>query len=225
MTWSDADILSASKEIKTRFVKCYDASKVVIYLSLYQGSARRMLYEYPDTFANKAEAKRIQEILFESLGAKLRKWQNETMRLAQKQHFLINQFGYKHFFYDVLTRDLKKGWKLGTQANEALAFLPQSTAAAIIKEAIRRIASYPFYRQAMRWVIHDSLLFELPKSNFEERLPFIGKSMSYAIPQLGGLLIETECKVGENWGEMAKREEPALHAYYREVETLRKIAL
>jgi len=195
----EEEVLAAVWDIKKGHKDVYDKAKTIVHLSNYKGSARRIKIEYPDLFNSVAEAERLQRLYFANIATKVEAWHTATVAKAAGCSYLDNAFGYRHYFYDVLRWD----GTYGTDAKKALAFLPQSTAAAIIKEAILRLAQKEVYRRAMRWQIHDALLFELPKDRLlDARIGTIVAEMTRPIPQLNGLSIDVEVTVGENWGEM-----------------------
>src|SRR6185436_14617463 len=81
-----------------------------------------------------------------------------------------NPFGYVHHFYNVLDWEFRgvidgeKVWEsgFGEDAKRLVSFLPQSTAAAIIKKSAKRL----FYEggavgETLRLLIHDSILGEV----------------------------------------------------------------
>lgn len=136
-----------------------------------------------------------------------------------------NPFGYTHRFYNVL--DWSKGpvgqnedgsirydwtWAFGEDAKRLVSFLPQSTAAAIIKRAAKRIwYDFRHVGETMRLLIHDSILGEEKEEFIEECLEVSRICMEEPIKEipldpswgLGEFLtIGTEAKVGRSWAEM-----------------------
>jgi hypothetical protein len=134
-----------------------------------------------------------------------------------------NPFGYVHHFYNVLdwecievSSDGKKEWlwTYGEDAKRLVAFLPQSTAAAIIKQAAKRIYyEVPAVGESLRLLIHDSIFGETLEENVERCLKVSREVMESPIPQLpldptwgmGEFLsIGTEAAMGRSWGSMSK---------------------
>lgn len=136
-----------------------------------------------------------------------------------------NPFGYVHRFYNVL--DWSKGptgtdeqgevtygwtWQFGEDAKRLVSFLPQSTAAAIIKRATKRIwYDFPWVGETLRLLIHDSILGEEEEGLIEECLEVSRICMEEPIPELPldpawgmgeFLTIGTEAKVGRSWAAM-----------------------
>lgn len=159
--------------------------------------------------------KRVMDIYF-ALFPEIRKWHNSVMLQADRDGYLRNPFGYVHRFNKVYDYEKIGGtWRKnpGPQANECIAFLPQSTAAAIIKEAMLRLHQDRFEEagQYLRLLVHDELLFECPiklvdivdnivKEEMEKPIPELALPVSY---QMGPhLTILTEPKAGVTWGTM-----------------------
>lgn len=126
-----------------------------------------------------------------------------------------NPFGYVHHFYNVLDWNKVNGkWysTFGEDAKRLVSFLPQSTAAAIIKQAAKRIFyEYPWVGETLRLLIHDSILGETVEGDLEKCLEVSQQVMETPIRELPldpswnmgeFLVIGTEAKVGKSWGEM-----------------------
>jgi hypothetical protein len=127
-----------------------------------------------------------------------------------------NPFGYVHHFYNVLDWEKINGeWysSKGEDAKRLVSFLPQSTAAAIIKQAAKRL--YYDYNDTightLRLLIHDSVLGESREDSIQQCLELSQQVMESPIPELPldptwnmgeFLTINTEAKVGRSWGEM-----------------------
>lgn len=184
------------KRIKRDFRKQYDICKVIVHGSNYMASPRKLYMTYPETLSSEALAKRIQDIYFKTLAKKVKQWQLDTIARAHRDFYLENVFKYRHYFWDVL----EKGGTFSQQAKDALAFLPQSTAAGIIKKAILNLDEELF--SFLRWQIHDELLFEVPENRLEEINERIKQVMEAPIEEMDGFYVETEGSWGYNWGEM-----------------------
>lgn len=126
-----------------------------------------------------------------------------------------NPFGYVHRFYNVLDWEkIGTEWvsSFGEDAKRLVSFLPQSTAAAIIKQAAKRIFYDHFaVGQTLRLLIHDSVLGECREDELDDCLRVSGDVMSAPIRELPidpdwnmgeFLTINTEAKVGTSWGKM-----------------------
>lgn len=129
--------------------------------------------------------------------------------------FVKNPFGYVHRFYHVLDWEKIDGrWfsSKGEDAKRLVSFLPQSTAAAIIKKAAKRLYNdYPNTGQSMRLLIHDSILGETDLDQLEQCLADSRSVMESPIVELPMdpawglgpyLTINSEAKSGLSWGAM-----------------------
>ena len=209
-TWAvlpDDVVRAELKKLKKQDKKLYDMCKTIVHMSNYLGTPKKILMDNADQFKKMKEVEDLQNIYFSTIGKKIRRWQSDTLQEAHRNGLLNNVFGNRHYYYDVLAWDSKtRAYTMhGSDAKRCMSFLPQSTAAGVIKEAMLRLGTRFFYRRALRWMIHDSLLFELPKDRLlDQRLLAIKQEMERPVPQLGGLSIEVECAVGPSWGEMAE---------------------
>jgi DNA polymerase I-like protein with 3'-5' exonuclease and polymerase domains len=162
-----------------------------------------------------SKVKKVMDVYFE-LFPEIRAWHKSVLAQADRDGFLRNPFGYVLRFNHIYEWEKIGGeWqkKPGAQANEAIAFLPQSTAAGIIKEAMLRLYYERFEEagQFLRLLVHDELFFETLKSE-ADRVDGVAKvEMEKPIPELAlpaswgmgpYLSIDTEGKMGERWGLM-----------------------
>lgn len=202
----EAYVKRTIKELKRQDPRLYDMCKTIVHMSNYGGSARRILMDNPDQFKSTKDAQDLQDVYFKTIGKKIKEWQGKVLVEANSKGHLQNCFGYRHYFYDVYNWNPQSksydSW--GTDAKRALAFLPQSTAAAIIKEAMLRLGAKNYFRKAMRWQIHDSLIFELHNDHLlNQRMRMIKEEMEKPIQQMNGLSIETEASwSAQSWGQM-----------------------
>lgn len=126
-----------------------------------------------------------------------------------------NPFGYVHHFYNVLDWErINNEWvsTFGEDAKRLVSFLPQSTAAAIIKKAAKRLYNdYPWVGETLRLLIHDSVLGESTEQQLEECLQTSQAVMESPLEELPldptwgmgeYLTIGSEAKVGRSWGSM-----------------------
>lgn len=151
---------------------------------------------------------------YEKMAPRVKEWQRATRLRAHKEGILKNPFGWALPFFDVLTprRDSNGEWKRdasgnrmlypGEEANEALAFLPQSSGAGMLRSTLLELD-----RNAPGFVlplvsIHDSILFEVEVGQLEEGISYIRRVMERPFPELDGLFCGCEIKVGKAWSEM-----------------------
>lgn len=235
LAWSDADLRAYFKEIKKKHKALRDQAKRVVHGSNYLMTARKMHELFPEIFPTTKAASNLQGLYFE-LFPEIRSWHRDlcvrvdgTKRRASGEDvddvpidpwtlgvcFARNPFGYVHRFYNVLDWEkIGHEWvsSFGEDAKRLVSFLPQSTAAAIIKQAAKRLYyEFPWVGETLRLLIHDSILGEASEHDIALCLAVSDKVMSAPIPELPldpswgmgeFLTIDTEAKVGKSWGEM-----------------------
>jgi hypothetical protein len=189
---SNEELKPLLNAIKSADPVMYDGCKHVVHGSSYLGTPRKMRIEFPELFKSVGAAKEMQDMFFAIIAKNVRKWQQATLHEAYQNHYLTNPYGYRHHFWDVLHY---KGSTLewGTDAKRAVAFLPQSTGAGLLSEALIRLAENVDVFRLLRWIIH---------SKFLDRVKVIKEAMEFPSPELGGLSVEVDVKFGVNWGEM-----------------------
>ena len=237
LSWSDVDLKAAFKELKKKDPVMYDTAKRVVYLSLYMGTPRKMHYEYPKDFPTIARASYLQDMFFDTCPG-IRDWHKDIcLRVDGTKrrvgHDTIddssdhidpwtfgvahakNPFGYVHRFYNVLDWT-KVGtewvWSFGEDAKRLVSFLPQSTAAGVIKRAAKRMwYDFPDIGETLRLLIHDETFGECRKEQVDLCLEISQLIMEEPIPELpldpswgmGEFMkMGSEAKVGASWGSM-----------------------
>jgi hypothetical protein len=238
--WSDADLSAyfsaLKKEFKQRNEPTYDTAKRIVHGSNYMMTPRKMQYEYPETFATTRDAARLQGLYFE-LFPEIREWHRELcLRVDGTKRrvsvapveadervdpwtlgvcYAQNPYGYVHRFYNVLDWE-KVGtewvWSYGEDAKRLVSFLPQSTAAAIIKKAAREIwETDPEVAATLRLLIHDEVFGETELALLDRCLELSQQLMEKPQVELPldpkwglgeYLTVATEAKVGQRWSEM-----------------------
>lgn len=233
LSWSDADLRGYFKSMKRDHPLLRDSAKRVVHGSNYMMTARRMHELFPEVFPSTKDAAKLQGLYFE-LFPEIRTWHRElchrvdgTKRRTSEGFdtgvdpwslgvcYARNPFGYIHHFYNVLDwTKIGNEWvsSFGEDAKRLVSFLPQSTAAAIIKQAAKRIYyEFPTVGETLRLLIHDSILGETNERGIDECLEVSEKVMQAPIPELPldpewgmgeFLTIGTDAKVGRSWGEM-----------------------
>lgn len=164
----------------------------------------------------------VQKVMdvYYSLFPKIRQWHRNVLEQVEKDGYIRNPFDYVHKFSRAF--DYKKEFgewvkKPGADANKIIAFGPQSTAVAIITEAILRLYFDRFDEAGrfLRLQVHDELLLEVPRERWRDVDLVVKTEMERPIPQLRmpaswgmgpELNILTEAKVDLNspsrWGSM-----------------------
>jgi hypothetical protein len=217
ISWSDADLRAFFADLKKRFKPEREVAKRTVHLSGYGGTPHRMHQMAPDEFPTVAVAREMQSFYFSHFPL-IRKWQNATIALAARQGYLRTPFGNLHEFWKLynwkknkVSGEWEKVW--GEDAKRALAFLPQSTAAGILKEVI--LALPDEILNAFRIPIHDSLaFFAMPKDKLDEWGSRVVGLMERPIPCLplppewgmgDHLSIGVEAKAGgPTWADVEK---------------------
>jgi hypothetical protein len=126
-----------------------------------------------------------------------------------------NPFDYIHRFYNVLNWEkMGSEWvsSFGDDAKRLVSFLPQSTAAAIIKKASRKLwYEHPDVGETLRLLIHDEIFGECYDRHLEHCLAISGAVMEAPIEELPlnpdwnmgeFMVIGTEPKTGSVWSQM-----------------------
>lgn len=237
LSWSDQDLRGFFKKLKASNPTAYNTAKRVVHGSNYMMTPRKMWYEYPETFRTLKDADKLQGLYFD-LFPEIRSWHKDLcLRVdgTRKRELVAgedadpwslgiayaqNPFGYTHRFYNVLDwerKNLPDGshmwvWGFGEDAKRLVSFLPQSTAAAIIKQAAKRIwYDYPWVGETLRLLIHDEILglchekeldtcLDVSKDVMEAPIPYLPLDPSWGMGEY--LTIGTEAKVGKTWAEM-----------------------
>lgn len=149
-------------------------------------------------------AKWVQEMRARAF-PKVHQWKEDTRFKAHYTGELMNPFGYARGFFEVFRKNPNgPGWVHGREANEALSFLPQSTAAGMMRAALLEIAASSMHGSVF-WLllsIHDSVLIECWEGAERAVIGAVKKIMERKWLELGGLKVETDAKVGYNWAKM-----------------------
>jgi DNA polymerase I-like protein with 3'-5' exonuclease and polymerase domains len=210
---SDKDLKAALKALKGKFPEEREIAKRIVHGGNYGMTPRRMWELYPKEFPTLKLAAHLQAIYYE-VCPEVREWQKQSIEVADNGASLRNPYGYVHHFFHVkewFKHDGKWDWKWGEDAKAVLAFQPQSTAAAIIKEAMLRIKQrgLDYY---LRLQVHDSLVGSAHRDSVEWVRKEIAGIMTEPVDFLplsvvggtGFLAIDVEAKVGERWSEMTE---------------------
>jgi len=135
---------------------------------------------------------------------KVAAWKEATRLRAHTEGQLVNPFGYGLSFFEVFRPTTTGGWEQGKEANEALAFLPQSTCAAMLRWCLVELGTMAGEGTdfALLVPIHDAILVEIREGMVEHYMETIRAVMERPWPELGGLRVEIEAKVGATMGAM-----------------------
>lgn len=239
LAWDDDKLFTRLAEIKKAYGKqrnslykhlCHGAN----YLQSPRGARDKIFKDTSVAYDLKLVAK-VMGVYFE-LFPEIKRWHRElcnrvdgTKRRRRENDasetidpwtlgvcYARNPFGYTHHFYNVLDWErVGDEWvsSFGEDAKRLVSFLPQSTAAAIIKQAAKRIFyEHPGVGETLRLLIHDSILGETPEGELERCLSVSEEVMESPIPELpldpawnmgSHLTIGSEAKSGSCWGAMS----------------------
>jgi DNA polymerase I-like protein with 3'-5' exonuclease and polymerase domains len=219
LSWDDDKLRARLAEIKKEF----NHERNTLYKHLIHGGnfkqgpkgAQEKIFletgiEYPVSLVAK-----VMSIYFE-LFPEIPKWHSTILHQAEKDGYIRNPFGYVHRFHKVFDYEKLDGiWhkKPGPDTNKVIAFLPQSTAAGIIKEAILRLFYNRFEEagQYLRLQVHDEIFSECPEPIWQQidaikkeemERPIIALPLPASYGMGPYLSIDTEEKVGLRWGSM-----------------------
>ena len=227
LAWSDADLAAYFKDLKRRFKAERDVRKRLVHGRNYLmgwKEAQQVLLKEQGRAIPAADIKRFLRFyseLFPEIGA----WQwrlCETVGGVEAEDlppghttwvpnplgsegpgWVRNPYGYLHRYNKAIAWErIGNKWeaRLGPDAKRLVAFKPQSTAAAILKEAMLRIRDQePEILSYLRLMIHDSLVAEAPTARAEWVASRMAQIMQQPNPELGGLWVATEGKVGQSW--------------------------
>jgi uracil-DNA glycosylase family 4 len=217
--WDDAKLGQRLKEIKKEFGR----ERNNLYKHLVHGAnfmqgakgATDTILRMTGQVVPVQTVSRVMQIYFE-LFPKIKRWHGLVLAQADKDGFLRNPFGYVHRFHSVYSWELfGKDWQKqpGPQANQVVAFLPQSTAAGIIKESMLRL--WNDHRESagqfLRLLVHDELFFEVPDDKWETLDAVCKTEMERPIKEMKMpadwnmgeyFVVSTEEKKGLRWGSM-----------------------
>lgn len=215
LNWPDDKLAGYLQEIKAKHKKTheYEGCKRGVHLTNYGGSPSMMVMANPEVFSFEL-ARKIQT-LYLNLCPKLSEWQNNLRVRAAKEHKLGGRdhpFNYVHWFWDVQSWDaIRKKFRPGSDWNRVVSFYPQSTAAGVLFETCLALVDPhgPYYvgdmydgKTPLRALIHDEILSEVPANVLDTYVERVEACMTRPIPQLGGLQLGTDIKIGRDWGSM-----------------------
>jgi len=167
----------------------YDKFKTIVLAIGYGAGRDTLFYQNPGLFKDLGEAGRLRKFVLDTF-PKVRDWQQAIVRLASKG-YLINPFKYIRYFLDCP----------GSDSSTAMAQLPQSTGAAIVKECILQFEE-TFLGEMMVLQVHDEIVWEVPFEMQEKAVKIIRRIMEQKWPQLNGHSIAVSVKVGLNLKDM-----------------------
>ena len=168
------------------------------------GMGAKLLHEqYPDAFPSVKEAK-AEIARFLQLLPDLAAWHTDLRKEAWRTGYLETPWGLRNYYYQVYTKDTRtKQFRPGEDANAVVAFKPQSSNALFQRENLTLLGkSWAAPYMCAIGHIHDSQCLDVPEDKVDAAVALLTEIMTRPIPQMGGLTIDVEVKVGRNWADM-----------------------
>lgn len=173
-------------------------------LGTFYGMTARMLWKlYPKEFPTLGSAQQAIALLNRACPA-LPEWHHNLRVTAHRQAYLQNAWGGRHWFFHVFGKNHKTGKvTLGEDGKRCVAFLPQSSAAEFMKENALAIANaWPLEWIPANFLVHDAYCILAPEREADRAVELLVKQLTRPVPQLGGIRIGCEVKIGKNWADM-----------------------
>lgn len=200
--WPDEKLLPFLEEIKERFpLVRYDAKRV----NLATGYGMKYKHLAALLKCSHEQAKFYLEVK-EKMAPLVAKWKKDTILQAHNEGRLSTPFGYIRYFFEVLKKGKDGKWREGKEANEALAFRPQSSGSSMLRETLLHCAERDGELFNLLAPVHDAVLLECLPEHRADVYDYIVPFMQRAWPELGGLSIQVDASWGSNWSEMAHYE-------------------
>jgi DNA polymerase I-like protein with 3'-5' exonuclease and polymerase domains len=200
--------------IKAEHKDLYDRIKTVVHGSNYGMSPYLMWKSMELMFPTLALAQQSQNALFRALPG-LKQWQFDVRARAQREGYLQNPWGVRHYFFDVFTwayddegrlqylQDGSPKVKPGKDSKRATAFLPQSSAGCVMRDTLLAVGETWLGGYLPAAVsVHDSILLDVPRALAERAAADLTAIMTRPQPRLNGLQIGVEVEQGDNWLDM-----------------------
>ncbi len=199
--------------VKEKHKALYDKFKTVNHSINFGASDYQVWKNNPETFKTHKEAKELYNFIFKSLPG-LKEWHRQLQMTAQKNGYLDNPWGFRHYFYDVFTYKYDENTsqlelddeglpkvKLGKDAKRVIALKPQSSNAFFLRDNIK-IMGRSKWRECMTAItsIHDYYGLEVKDDPavIEEAKQFLIDLLTRPIPELGGLRIGCEVTINRD---------------------------
>ncbi len=191
----------------------YEKNKRGVHGSNYMMTPNLLQATYPELFLTRNDATSWQVTYFEDIARRVKQWHKTIATQISKTHYLLNPFCYGLWFWDVYkkyTNWEEKEWEwAGEDVKAAVAFLPQSTAAGVMRQTLLRMRDLVFSGHLIL-PVHDSFWFLARPSEIGELIQRIVADMTRQWSELGGLSVGIELYLGENMAEMEEIEVPAV---------------
>lgn len=197
--WDDLTLIKMFEDLKKRFPLERQVYKTANLSSGYGIKAAHLAATMRSSVAQAKEFLAAKDAAF----PKVAKWREATMLQAHNEGKLSTPFNYIRYFFEVLKKGKDGKWRPGKEANEALAFRPQSTGSSMLRETLLHCAPHDdtglFNLLAP---IHDAVLLECFPRDCARVVDIVKPMMERNWDELGGLKIEVDVAIGPSWGEM-----------------------
>jgi len=168
--------------------------KAFVYGSAYGRKAFSIAQEFG---ISEAEAQKLMDLLFETM-PDVMAFREDVKRKVLDGEDLITPWG-RHRRFALITDDNRE-----KTMNEALAFIPQSTASDICLQALYWLRPQLKGIAYIRNMMHDALLIECHQDAVEEVKPIVERNMIESAKTIVGdyVKFEVDTKVGRSWGDV-----------------------
>ena len=225
--WDDDQLKMALGEAKKRAkaqvvesgASLYDAVKRGIHGTNYLMTDYLLHETYPDLFATRTLAKAFQQE-YREICPSVKPWQDSVIDMAYDQCCVVNDFGYRRWFWDVKRWQYDKRtdeFKLvpSGDAKKVVATLPQGSAAAIIRRAMLRQGWQTLCNEGKGMIqIHDDLTARAHKHELDRVIGLLRDTMTFAVEEQGGLVIPLAIKIGKNWRDQSPDNKDGMREVY-----------
>lgn len=204
-TWPDDKLIPFLQDIAERFkTERYEAKRV----NLATGYGMKYKHLAALLRCSREQAKKYLIIKGE-MAPKVAKWKERTILQAHNEGRLSTPFGYIRYFFEVLKKGKDGKWREGKEANEALAFRPQSTGSSMLRETLLYCDPLDGDSGLFELLapVHDAILLECFPRDCGRVVDTIKPFMERAWGELGGLKIEVDVSIGDSWGNMKHYED------------------
>lgn len=203
LEWDDKKLGAYLSKLKKDHDAAYKVAKIANLADTYDVGVVKLAKVLKVSRTRAQEIKDIRKKAFPLIA----QWQLATRLRAHNEGKLMNPFGYVMYFWNVFDRPHKprrdgKLWVPGAQAHECLAFLPQSSNAAMLRQILLEFAALHLDWMFLLVPIHDALLVEVREEMVMEGAATLRRLMQRPWSELQGLSVEVDIKVGKNWNEM-----------------------
>ncbi|MHA1632709.1 MAG: DNA polymerase A family protein [Candidatus Freyarchaeota archaeon] len=161
-------------------------AKFIVYGLGYGRGARSIARQYKEL--SYAEADRFITTYFNTF-PNIKRWRQTLVTEAQRKGYLVNPFGRRRYFFG--PGNIPKVYN----------FLPQSTAADVLLEALVRLDGELPKGARMVLTVHDSILVECPEDMKDEVAECLKDVMEKPVDALDNYVIPVKVTFGKTWEE------------------------